>query len=265
MGIVPDAGVAVGDAAALLDGGRFDEHDPRAALRELAQVHEVPVGDRAVERRVLAHRRDDDAVPRLDLTNRNFLEEKGGQSRNTPLPVVWVSKLRYASAHCSSFQRCEKMRSRGILWSAMKRAHSSMPIALKVQEPISVTCRRSRSGLTSRVTSPPSPTKQAVPQVFTQRTAAWRADAALLHSSERSTPAPFVFSRMFFKTSSREASTTSLAPNCFASAMRSGLVSTAMTRAPIALPRMVADRPTGPWPKTASVSPPASFIRLSAE
>jgi len=53
---------------------------------------------------------------------------------------------------------CEKMRSRGMRFRAMNWAHSCIPMALKVQEPISVTWRRSRSLETSSVTSPPSPT-----------------------------------------------------------------------------------------------------------
>jgi hypothetical protein len=72
--VVPDAGVAVGDAAALLHRGRLHEHDAGAALRELAEVHEVPVGDMAVLRRVLAHRRHDDAVPRRHAPQAKRLE-----------------------------------------------------------------------------------------------------------------------------------------------------------------------------------------------
>ena len=60
------------------------------------------------------------------------------------------------------------------------------------------------------------------------------------------------------------ASTTASAPKSFASFMRSALVSTAMTRRPIAAPSRVALRPTGPWPNTASVSPPATFMRFKA-
>ena len=67
------------------------------------------------------------------------------------------------------------MASRSILLSATKRAHSSCPIALKVHEPISVSCFLSMSRLTSMVTSPPSPTKHTVPQVFAERIAASRA------------------------------------------------------------------------------------------
>ena len=43
-----------------------------------------------------------------------------------------------------------------------------------------------------------------------------------------------------------------------------GEMSTAMMRAPIAAPRSVALSPTGPCPKTASVSRPETSSRLSA-
>src|SRR5688572_15615496 len=66
---------AMRDAPALLHRSRLDEHDAGAALRELAQMHEVPVGDVAVLRRVLAHRRDDDAVAHFDLAKLDGPEE----------------------------------------------------------------------------------------------------------------------------------------------------------------------------------------------
>jgi len=50
------------DAAALFDRGGFHEDDAGAALRELAEVDEVPVVGEPVGRGVLAHRRDDDPV-----------------------------------------------------------------------------------------------------------------------------------------------------------------------------------------------------------
>ena len=58
--------------------------------------------------------------------------------------------------------------------------------------------------------------------------------------------------------------TTSSAPNSFARASRSGLISSAITRAPITLASWVADRPTGPWPKMAIVSLPDRFSRRNA-
>ena len=72
--IVPDAGIAVRDAPAALDRGGFHEYDAGAALRELAKVHEVPVAHMAVLRRVLAHRRYDDAVAHFQLAQRDRFE-----------------------------------------------------------------------------------------------------------------------------------------------------------------------------------------------
>src|SRR5205085_12679831 len=63
--IVPDAGIAVRDAPARLDRGRLDEDDAGAALRKFPKVYQMPVADMPVARRVLAHRRDDDAIARL--------------------------------------------------------------------------------------------------------------------------------------------------------------------------------------------------------
>jgi hypothetical protein len=40
-GIVPDAEIANGAAAAPLDLGRFDHHEPRSAGGKLAGVHQV--------------------------------------------------------------------------------------------------------------------------------------------------------------------------------------------------------------------------------
>src|SRR5207249_3617650 len=56
---------------------------------------------------------------------------------------------------------------------------------------------------------------------------------------------------------------TSCAPNAWASLRRSGATSMAMTRAPMTTANCVTDKPTGPWPKMASVSPPCRLIRFS--
>src|ERR1700716_3841693 len=80
MRIVPDPRVAVGDAAALLHRGRLDEYDAGAALGELAEMDEMPVGDFAVARRVLAHRRNDDAVPQLDVADLQLVKQHASWS-----------------------------------------------------------------------------------------------------------------------------------------------------------------------------------------
>ena len=128
----------------------------------------------------------------------------------------------------------------------------------------SVTCRRRRSGLTSSVTWPRSPTKQAVPHDRTERTAAARASGAEEASSVLWAPSPWVRSRIAATMSPDPGSSTSWAPNSRASPRRSGAMSMAMTRAPIITASCVADRPTGPWPKTAIVSPPCRLSLFRA-
>src|SRR6266446_2569708 len=49
-------------AASLLDSRLLDEHDAGAAHREFAEMNQMPVGRRAVDRRILGHRRDHDAI-----------------------------------------------------------------------------------------------------------------------------------------------------------------------------------------------------------
>ena len=74
--IIPDAAIAVRDAPARLDRGRLDEDDAGAALRKFSKVYQMPVGDMPIARRVLAHRRDDDAIARRQLAQRDRLEEE---------------------------------------------------------------------------------------------------------------------------------------------------------------------------------------------
>jgi hypothetical protein len=73
-----------------------------------------------------------------------------------------------------------------------------------------------------------------------------------------------VSSRIAATTSFVLPSITTCAPNSCASLRRSDEVSMAMTRAPIATANCVADKPTGPWPKIAMVSPPCKLIRFKA-
>ena len=63
LAVVPHADVAMGDAALRGDRGRLDHHDAGAALRELAEMHQMPVAGDAVGGRILAHRRNQDAIP----------------------------------------------------------------------------------------------------------------------------------------------------------------------------------------------------------
>ena len=64
VGIKPEA--AMGDAAMALDMGRLDDHQRRAGIRQHAEMDQVPVVGAAVVGGVLAHRRDHDAVGKLE-------------------------------------------------------------------------------------------------------------------------------------------------------------------------------------------------------
>ena len=61
--VEPEA--AMGDAAVALDMGRLDDHQRGAGIRQHAEMHQVPVIGAAVVGRILAHRRNDDAVGKL--------------------------------------------------------------------------------------------------------------------------------------------------------------------------------------------------------
>ena len=87
----PDAGIAIGDAAMRLDRARLDEHDAGAALRELAEMHEMPIGDEAVLGRILAHGRDHDAVLEGELAQLDRREEHGLGHRGSLVQWARVS------------------------------------------------------------------------------------------------------------------------------------------------------------------------------
>ena len=54
--------INVRDTAATFDGGRFDDDEAGARIRELREMLQVPVGRRAVARAVLTHRRDHETI-----------------------------------------------------------------------------------------------------------------------------------------------------------------------------------------------------------
>ena len=94
------------------------------------------------------------------------------------------------------------------------------------------------------------------PNTFVDSTAATRVTASPAASRLASAPSPSV---KFFICSDAllsDASIVAQAPESAAMFSRSGEISTAMTRAPISVPNMVAASPTGPCPKTARTSPP---------
>ena len=62
MRVLPDAEIFGADAPFGGDRGRLGEHQPGAADGPAPEMHEVPVVGEAIDARVLAHRRHDDAV-----------------------------------------------------------------------------------------------------------------------------------------------------------------------------------------------------------
>ena len=60
VGIKPQA--TMGDPAMALDMGRLDDEQAGPRVRQHAKVGQVPVGGAAVDRAVLAHRRNRDTV-----------------------------------------------------------------------------------------------------------------------------------------------------------------------------------------------------------
>jgi hypothetical protein len=65
------------DAPARLDGRGFGEHQARAAYRAAAQMHQVPIVGEAIVARILAHRRDCDAVAESHAADGQGREEIG--------------------------------------------------------------------------------------------------------------------------------------------------------------------------------------------
>ncbi|OIQ79824.1 hypothetical protein GALL_384370 [mine drainage metagenome] len=76
VGVGPQAEVARRDAPDRLDRGGLDDQQPGARQRELAEVDQVPVAGAAVVGRVLAHRRDRDAVGQLELAEPDRAEQR---------------------------------------------------------------------------------------------------------------------------------------------------------------------------------------------
>jgi hypothetical protein len=76
VGIEPEA--AVRDAAAPLDVGHLEGHHAGAGHRQHHPVLQVPVGGRAVVGGILAHRRDGDAVRKIEAADLDRREERGG-------------------------------------------------------------------------------------------------------------------------------------------------------------------------------------------
>ena len=80
LGVVPETGVLRRDATLGHHGRGLGEDEPDAAERERAVVHAVPVVRYAVDRGVLAHRRQDDPVAQREAAHREGFEEGGSHA-----------------------------------------------------------------------------------------------------------------------------------------------------------------------------------------
>src|SRR5712671_6282973 len=62
----PEADIAVGDAPIGQHGGRFDRQQCCAGQCQMTEMNEMPICHAAVDRRVLAHRSDNDPIGKLN-------------------------------------------------------------------------------------------------------------------------------------------------------------------------------------------------------
>ena len=75
MVIEIDAAVGGADPTFRRNRRGFDHHQPSAADGTRAEMHEMPVVGEAVVRRILAHRRDGDAVAQHDILQPKLVEQ----------------------------------------------------------------------------------------------------------------------------------------------------------------------------------------------
>ena len=75
--VVPETEIADRAAAAALDLGGLQDHQPRAPGRVATRVHQMPVGGKALDRGILVHGRDHNAVPEREPTDAKWCEQQG--------------------------------------------------------------------------------------------------------------------------------------------------------------------------------------------
>ena len=73
------------DAAMTFDVGCLHDHQGRARVRQHAEVHEVPIVGTAIVGRILAHRRDHDAVGKLEARHTKGREQGTGHEDDSTL------------------------------------------------------------------------------------------------------------------------------------------------------------------------------------
>jgi hypothetical protein len=72
--VTPNAEVLWADTAFRQDRGRLRHDQSRATDGATAEMNEMPVLRQPVSARVLAHRRDKDAIGKFDIANRERIE-----------------------------------------------------------------------------------------------------------------------------------------------------------------------------------------------
>jgi hypothetical protein len=75
MFVFPDSKVARGDAATRFHRGCLNHNQSRAAYSAATQVHQMPVAREAIVARILAHRRDGDAIAENNIANSQRREQ----------------------------------------------------------------------------------------------------------------------------------------------------------------------------------------------
>src|SRR5262245_7121967 len=129
VGIVIDAGAAMGDAARTRHAGGLDSNRRRAAEHQPARMDKVPVLQMAVDGLVLAHRRHDDAISKLAIANTQCREEKRG-GRHWP----FVGAFGYSAAAARGLSRASTTPSSSRMTSMTlaTRASPSLPSSRNV-------------------------------------------------------------------------------------------------------------------------------------
>jgi hypothetical protein len=82
--IAPQSGIGIGDAPFRQHRGGFDGEQRRTRQCQVPEMDKVPVGHAAIDRRVLAHRRDHDAVDEVEPAD----TERGEQSAHLRSPTA---------------------------------------------------------------------------------------------------------------------------------------------------------------------------------
>src|SRR6185436_18692925 len=105
--MIPDAEILRADASFRGHGGCFREHERRSTHRACAEVNEMPVGREAVDARVLTHRRDDQAMGKGEIAERDGIEEVHGvQVEEVEKWKKWKSELESTFNLLFDFSTC---------------------------------------------------------------------------------------------------------------------------------------------------------------